>query len=452
MRALLGLVLVGCGTTKGDGAGGTGDGAGDSGSAGGPTWHQDVAPVVVANCTGCHAPGGVAFDLGDPAAAQALSSVIAGVTAARTMPPWHAVPTADCAPTRPWAHDSRLSDAEIALLAAWDAAGAPLGDAARAAPLEPAVVESLERVDAVVVPAVEYVSAGEADEFWCFSLDPQLTRDTLVTGFEVVPDNREIAHHALLFLDVAAESAALAGDAGGYPCTGGAMTSEAAPLLATWVPGAPPTRAPTGAATEIPAGSRLVLQMHYHPGGRSGVVDETAVHLETTEATGLRGFRQALIGNARNEASGLLPGPGDNGAPRFFIPAEAGAHTEEMVYTLADGIPDLPVVRVGAHMHYVGASLELWAERPGEEPECLLANPGWDFDWQRAYAYDVPLAEAPVVRGGDTLRVRCTYNNTLEHPGTRRALAEEGLDAPVDVGLGEGSLDEMCLAVVSYVL
>jgi hypothetical protein len=32
-----------------------------------------------------------------------------------------------------------------------------------------------------------------------------------------------------------------------------------------------------------------------------------------------------------------------------------------------------------------------------------------------------------------------------------RALEDAGLDAPVDVYLGEGTLDEMCIGIFSYV-
>jgi len=44
--------------------------------------------------------------------------------------------------------------------------------------------------------------------------------------------------------------------------------------------------------------------------------------------------------------------------------------------------------------------------------------------------------------------VRCTYDNVLTNPGVAEMLAEVGLDAPQDVSLGEGTLDEMCLAGV----
>ena len=54
---------------------------------------------------------------------------------------------------------------------------------------------------------------------------------------------------------------------------------------------------------------------------------------------------------------------------------------------------------------------------------------------------------SPIVVG-DTVFVQCHWNNTLENPFEQRALADQGLGEPVDVGLGEGSsTDEMCLEI-----
>lgn len=82
-------------------------------------------------------------------------------------------------------------------------------------------------------------------------------------------------------------------------------------------------------------------------------------------------------------------------------------------------------------------------------------GPRYDYDWQQLYRYDAPLAEMPAISGGDSIRMRCTYDNTLDNPGTRRALEDAledaGEDAPVDIHLGEGTLDEMCIAMVGVV-
>jgi hypothetical protein len=83
----------------------------------------------------------------------------------------------------------------------------------------------------------------------------------------------------------------------------------------------------------------------------------------------------------------------------------------------------------------------------GTQPakECLLATPHYDFNWQRGYTYRQPFDALPTLKGGDKLRLRCTYDNSLGNANLVRALAEQRLSSPVDVRLGEETLDEMCL-------
>ena len=49
---------------------------------------------------------------------------------------------------------------------------------------------------------------------------------------------------------------------------------------------------------------------------------------------------------------------------------------------------------------------------------------------------------------GDTLRMRCTFDNSTDNHFVVEALDAQGLDKPVDVPLGEDTLDEMCLAAI----
>jgi len=106
-------------------------------------------------------------------------------------------------------------------------------------------------------------------------------------------------------------------------------------------------------------------------------------------------------------------------------------------------------------MHYVGTDMRLWIQRGGQAPSgeeaCLLHTPAWDFDWQQFYFYDAAADQAPIIYPGDSLWLQCTFDNTLDNPGVVRALEEADLDAPLDVALGEGSLDEMCIAVIGQV-
>jgi peptidylprolyl isomerase len=208
---------------------------------------------------------------------------------------------------------------------------------------------------------------------------------------------------------------------------------------------------PPDTAFRIPAGARIIMNMHYHPTGAEEVDESSAVELRYHPSIPANLALLALIGNAHNSGAGLLPGPGDSGSPQFKIPAGAVDHTESMSIRLND-IPDLRVWSAGTHLHYVGtdmvAGIRRAAPQPGEpESECFVHTPNWNFNWQRAYVYDAPLDQAPVVRAGDEIVMRCTYNNSMSNPYVVQALAEQGLGAPVDVYLGEETLDEMCLGI-----
>ena len=48
-------------------------------------------------------------------------------------------------------------------------------------------------------------------------------------------------------------------------------------------------------------------------------------------------------------------------------------------------------------------------------------------------------------RSGDKLKIKCTYDNTMQNPLLAESLHERQMNAPVDVKLGETTLDEMCL-------
>ena len=84
--------------------------------------------------------------------------------------------------------------------------------------------------------------------------------------------------------------------------------------------------------------------------------------------------------------------------------------------------------------------------------ECLVQTPKWDFNWQRTYAYDAPVESLPKLRGGDVVTFRCTYDNTLQNPFVAQALKEKGLSQPVDVYLGEQTLDEMCIGLLPVLI
>ena len=343
--------------------------------------------------------------------------------------------------------DPRLTDDEIQLLTAWADAGAPEGDPENSAPLpDPPDLDLANPTEHFPMPAPVEID-GIEDQFYCYTIDPGQTAPVWITGSQLIPGNRKIVHHTLVYIDPTGASEELAGDDGIYECFGGVGVPNAT-LLGGYVPGMLPTELPEGTGVELPPGGRIVLGFHFHPTGQGPEVDQSTLALRWVDTPPAQQATFRLVGNSR-QAPELLPGEADNGAPQFLIPAGASEHVERMQWTVPASMDGARLFSVAHHMHYVGADMKVDVLRADTgATDCMLQTPRWDFDWQRLYFYDAPLDALPVVRAGDTVQIRCTYDNSLNNDALMGALAEQGLSEPVDVLLGESSLEEMCLAAL----
>lgn len=433
-----------------------------------PTFARDIAPILENSCLTCHRSDGVApFALDSYQAAKDWAPAILDAVESRRMPPWAAHETDECEPRFGFKGDIRLTDDEIQMVRQWVEDDMPKGAAPYPVLSSVPAVPTLEQYDRALRPQNEWGTSGLQDEFRCFVLDPGFDKAKFVDAFEFVPGNETVVHHALLFLDANGASDALVGPDGSYPCVGGPGFNDTQVLLA-WAPGAGAQMLPEKTAMLMRADAKMVLQIHYHPVGATEF-DRSTVRIRTTNERPDYIAQILLIGNfpgpigentlGLDPNDGLLSGPGDRGdAPEFVIPAGAEAHVETQRMTIPRTLGGLPIpplrlFGLGTHMHYVGTDMRIRIERPearGPEPksECLIQTPEWDFEWQRAYHYDVPVHQAPEIRPGDVVHLECTFDNSMNNPGVAAALAEQGLEAPIDVQLGDETLDEMCLGVL----
>ena len=431
----------------GDGSSATQDA---SPTASGPTWYQGIQALLVRNCSSCHTQGGIGpFPLDDYETAKTVAAPARIAIEAGIMPPWLAKDTDECAPPHEWQDDIRLSDADKKMFADWVDAGMPLGDESAAHEVIPPPRFELENPSHDMQFASTFAVSGERDLFECFVLNPEISEKSWITGVEVVPGNPKVDHHALVFLDPEGESEALATD-GHFPCFSNPDVDGS--LIAAWAPGALPFAVPPEAGIPIEPGARIVVQMHYHPTDSGTEMDRSGVRLTTTTEQPQWEAFMALLGNfdeLEEDGSGLQPGMNDTDEPEFRIPANVKDHVENLVYR--QEIPfGIPIFGVGAHMHYVGTDMKIEIKRADgstKSDDCLLHTPRWDFDWQRSYNYDAAIGDLPVLEMGDELHLRCTYDNTMDNPAVADAVTEQGLTQPVDVFLGEETLDEMCLGI-----
>lgn len=429
---------------------------GPSAAAASPTFHEDVEPLLQAHCQKCHRDGGIApFSLLTYEQAKIAAPAMVVETGARRMPPWNAQDTAECKPRLPWNHDERLTDVEIDTIAKWSAAGAPEGDPAKAPPAVEPPSNELAGATVTLTPKAPFVASGDRDEFRCFVLDHPFTQGAYLGGVHVLPGNKKVVHHAVVFTDPTGDFAKRAGPDGSFDCSsaamaaaGGGQTQGQSVTLDVWVPGQDPVDLPANIAMPLAASAKIIMQIHYSPGGKTAEPDTTRVQLRAATTRPDYLLFTTAIGNFAStlpSGDGLQKEP-DEAQAEFRIPANARGHVERMRFTVPtiDASQTIWIYGVLAHEHLAGVDVKVDLERDGDS-QCLLED-RWDFHWQRMYTYAAPVEKLPTLRTGDRVALRCTYDNTMDNRRLGPEYEARGLQ-PMDLKLGEQTTDEMCLVI-----
>lgn len=401
------------------------------------TYHTAVRPLIEAKCARCHYEGGpTPYDFTYKPEAWAdgrrpawVELAIDAVESGR-MPPW--MPAPDC---KPIAVDRSLTAEERGLFTRWKDGGKPLGDPAYYVRPEPRVEPVQGDPDLTFEPAEAYVPSRERqDDYRCFFVGPTFDQETYLTATTVVPGDKSLVHHALIYMIPAESVAAVekldAEEEGpGYTCFGG-PGGGALTTLGAWVPGAEPVATPRDAALVVPQGARLVLQVHYNS---HAYAPEAEIPAELS--------RVGLWTTADKPANRIVSLPLAH--LRLAITAGDAASVQERTFVMPT---DATLVSVAPHMHKLGKSIRVELHKPEAEPACLVDIPAWDFNWQQQYPF-APEEMLPVQKG-DTVKVTCTYDNSPQN--------QENVDGqpmqPRDVVWGEGTSDEMCLSYVSLMV
>ncbi|OWK35081.1 redoxin family protein [Fimbriiglobus ruber] len=376
------------------------------------TFSEHVAPLLFANCTGCHRPGEVApFPLLTYQDARKHAKTMLRVMNDRYMPPWHPEPGHG-----EFQNERRLTDAQIALFDRWVKAGMPEGDPKKLPPV-PKFPEGwqLGKPDLIVKMDRPFaVPADGADIYQNFVIPLGVTEDKWVTAVEFRSTSPAVVHHVLYFLDNSGRGRERAAKMGqpGFPGMGFRPTGS----LGGWAVGAIPVRLPDGLAYPLRKGSDLVLQTHFHPSGKP------ESELLTV------GIYFAEKAPKRSLASLQLP-------PAFGLFSNIDIPAGKADFKVTDSFI-LPVavdlIGAGAHAHYLGKTMKMTAKLPDGEQKNLFSIRDWDFNWQGQYLYK----EAVRLPKGTVIRGEVTWDNSAENPRNPSS-------PPVRVHWGEGSTDEM---------
>jgi hypothetical protein len=446
--------------------------------AGVPSFTRDVAPVIAEKCAGCHRPRGIApFSLVTAKQISQSSAAIAAAVETRLMPPW---PPGRNSPAYVGQDSRILSGEQRAVLLAWARAGGKVdGPARKPAASKGPEVRAGEKLLNLRMQAAYKPSApkGVTDDYRCFLLDPQQAGDSFVTSARIEPGQPKVVHHVILFRVPASQLGEAKqledGDAGpGWSCFGGiglpagdgagiVDSLNDANWVAAWAPGWGGNRLPDGTGVPLPAGSKIVMQVHYNLLNGRAPDRSRALLTVAPASTGLTPLQTVLLPGPvelacakgergklcdRNEALFDLSRKYGSGAA--FVPAgllilchgSAASPPASAVSTCDRRITTPTTIHVAAgHMHLLGASIKLELNPGTSRSKILLDIPRWNFHWQNAYMLEEPVHAEP----GDVVRVTC------RHDVRKRTHGGHGIPkTPRYVLWGEGTTDEMCLGIL----
>ena len=383
----------------------------------GPTFSKDVAPIFQQHCQSCHRPNDIApFPLLTYADAKPRAGMIKVMTSTRQMPPWKAVD--GCGDFK---DERRLTDAQIATIGAWVANGAPEGNPADMPP--PVKFSSdwgLGTPDLVLANAEAFTPPPHVDTYRCFTVPTNLTEDKWVRAVDTHPGDRATVHHVLTFIDTTGQSVKLdeAEPGPGYTCFGGPGFNTTG-TLGGWAPGQRPLELPENVAFKLPAASRIVMQVHYHPHNDTTVPDRTEYGVYYSAAPSPK---QMIILPLVNQS--------------FTIPPNDPNYRVDAAFPIATPFA-MKLWLVAPHMHLLGRKMKVEMTPKNGAAQCLIQIDDWDFNWQGSYLYQNPID----VPAGTRLSLTAYYDNSSDNPRNPNS-------PPKPVSWGEATTDEMCLAFV----
>jgi len=403
----------------------------------GPTYVKDIAPLLNSRCVGCHRPGEIGpMPLRDYREVRPWAKAIGEAVLERRMPPWHADPQYG-----KFANERRLTDAEIRTLSQWAAGGAPEGN-----PKEAAAAPSFSEGWTIGKPDVEIVMPRPFDvppqgvvDYQYMTTPTNFTEDRWVSAVEVRPGNRAVVHHVIAFiLPPEGQTAAQPGrerERFGTMCEQARPDAETLKRFAEraragreprqigvhlvgWAPGLQGATYPAGSAKLIPAGARILFQLHYTPNGKAEVDSQSRVGLIFAKVPVTKTVHTIGISNMR-----IAIPPGD---PNYEVAS---------CYTFAR---DVTLIGFMPHMHLRGKDFLYRASYPDGRAATLLSVPKYNFNWQTWYE----LADKLPLPAGSRLDCTAHFDNSPNN--------KYNPDPTQEVRWGDQTWEEMMIGWISF--
>ena len=395
------------------------------------TFHKDVLPVLQKNCQTCHRPGQIGpFSMLTFKDTRPWAKAIKAAVISRAMPPWFADPR--------YGHfnnDRSLKQPEIDTIAAWVDSGAPEGDPTVAPPpiewpeggwqIKPDVTFDLPPYPVPARGIVEWERIAFPSPF---------KEDTWVTSVEILPGTPAVVHHMCFgfqthrattpydeyqWMEVPRDEDGVMKNPDGTttgPREGIVLSRKAGSTEVKrragrptvfhegtnefcYLPGLPyEDYRPVNAGVLVPAGSDMIVSLHYTATGLA-VVDRSRIGFTVTKVPPPKKFLPQDGPEAENP-----PVERRQANATLAIPPYAGNHPgppAEITF-----LKEVELVWFRPHAHVRGKTVRYTLVHPDGREEVVLYVPSYNFNWQLTYRTSLKIPK------GARMRVQFTYDNS----------------------------------------
>jgi len=395
------------------------------------TFHKDVLPVLQRNCQSCHRPGQIGpFSMLTYKDTRPWARAIKQAVVTRAMPPWYANPS--------YGHfnnDRSLKRAEIETIAGWVDGGALEGNPSDApSPVEwPAGGWQLNPDVSFDLPPYPVAARGIV-EWERVAFPAPFKEDTWVTSVEILPGAPAVVHHMCFgfqkhlettpynvyqWMEVPRDEDGVMKNPDGTttgPRDGIVLSREVGSTEVKrrtgrptvyyegtnefcYLPGLPyEDYRPVSAGVFVPAGSDMIVSLHYTSTGLA-TVDRSRIGFTVTKTPPAKKFLP------QDGAEGENPPVGRRQAnATLAIPPYAANHPGPPAEV--SFLKDVELVWFRPHAHVRGKSVRYTLRYPDGREEIVLDVPRYNFNWQLTYRTSLKVPR------GSTMHVQFFYDNS----------------------------------------
>ena len=413
------------------------------------TFHQDIKPIIHANCAICHNPQGAGpFDLISYEDIAKRTKMIEEVILKGYMPPWPADPEYST-----FLNEKSLTKAEIDKITTWAKSGKQKGEITQNTIIDSILLTKKESTpDLRVEMQKTHVTNGlNQDEFFMMKFPFELPSDTFIKKIEFVPNNKQIVHHINGHLityeahnknnifeglysvnteqfsdEECFKKLDLLNDDQSYPLL--------TPSVSNYLPGSEQTEYPEGIGGFKAKRKNIILVNDFHYG-------PTPIHERDSSYFNIY-FSQTPPKRPVQETQ-----LGTFGISEIKPPLIIPANEVKKFTTKATITQDISVLTINPHMHLIGRSFLAYAITLRNDTIPLIKIDNWNFRWQYFYTFKKMLK----IPAGSEIIVEAIYDNTSNNPDNPfyppKTISER-------IGFnGKGSMrtsDEMLQFIINY--